>query len=349
MSKAQDALDRGDVDEAIARFARARDLQPSSSGPYLGLGLANARAGRCDAAVPALEEYLKRKRDPKPEAVAALEDCRRRAVAARPARFSVTSTPPGAEVRVDEPGAAPVGVTPFEGLLAGGRHRVFVSLPGYQTEVRDVDAAPGSIAQLSLALAVATMPAPMPPPPPPREVHAPAPPAGPPGTLIVDVPLGGTITVNSVQVAESTKHYEGHFQRGRYAVVVERDGYRSATFTAALDPGEKVSRTVELRRLRSGAWLGLAIPMTAIALASGIAAIVTFYNADGHPAGPDFDTNATANAAMQGIFYPSLALAAAGYLAYGLLNRGKIGDGPPLQVSIAPSRSGGTVGVTVHF
>jgi hypothetical protein len=89
--------------------------------------------------------------------------------------------------------------------------------------------------------------------------------------------------------------------------------------------------------------------MTAIALASGIAAIVTFYNADGHPAGPDFDTNSTANAAMQGIFYPSLALAAAGYLAYGLVNRGKISDGPPLQLSIAPSRSGGTAGVTWRF
>jgi len=355
MTRAQEALDRGDVEDAIARFGRARDLQPGSSGPYLGLGLANARAGRCDAAVPALEEYLKRKKqNPKPEAQSALDDCKRKLATpppAPPGKLIVTSEPVGAEVRIDDPGGAPAGVTPFEALLPDGHHRVLVSMAGYETAVREVDGVPGAVERLSVALTVVPAPRPTPPPPPPPETRPvpPAPSVIQTGTLSIDIEPAGNVTVNGVAVAENTKHYEGRFQHGPCPVLVERDGYRSVAYSLQLEAGSTVARKVKLQRLRSGAWLGLAIPMTIIAAASGIAAIVTFYNADGHPQGSDFDTNASANAAMQGIFYPSLALAAAGYLAYGLTNRGKIADGPPLQLSIAPTRSGGAVGFRWRF
>src|SRR5438874_684439 len=55
MEKAQENLDRGEYDQAIARYNVARSLFPSSSGPYFGLGLAHARAGRCSEAIPFLE------------------------------------------------------------------------------------------------------------------------------------------------------------------------------------------------------------------------------------------------------------------------------------------------------
>src|SRR3954466_7820354 len=77
MVKAQENLDRGEWEAAISRFNLARTLVPSSSGPYLGLGLAHARSGRCEQAIPYLEEYLRRKTEnPKPEASATLADCK---------------------------------------------------------------------------------------------------------------------------------------------------------------------------------------------------------------------------------------------------------------------------------
>ena len=72
---------------------------PSSSGPYLGLGLAYARSGKCDQAIPYLEEYLRRKKQsPKPEAGDTLNPCKQRAVKPTGKLF-VTSDPMGAEVR----------------------------------------------------------------------------------------------------------------------------------------------------------------------------------------------------------------------------------------------------------
>jgi hypothetical protein len=358
MSKAQEAFDKGDFDEAARRFGKAHDLVPSSSGPLLGLGLAHARGGRCDQAVPSLEEYLKRKKgEANPEARSVLDDCKRKLAAPAPrppARLIVTSDPPGAEVRIDDAAGAPVGYTPFESSLPEGRHRVLVSKPGFDTQVREVDGVSGTLAKLNFSLSPTPPPRPVVvPPPPPPVVETPPPTPAPPmatGTIVVDVaPQAATITVNGISVGEATKHYEGKFQHGVYNVLVERDGFRSVTFTASLDAGQTVTKSVKLSPLRSGAWLGLAIPFTILAAASGIAAIVTFYNADGHPPGSDFDTNASANAAMQGIFYPSLALAAAGYLAYGLLNRGKIADGPPLTISVAPAKQGGYAGLTWRF
>jgi hypothetical protein len=357
MSKAQEAFDKGDFDEAVRRFGKAHDLVPSSSGPLLGLGLAHARGGRCDQAVPSLEEYLKRKKnEANPEARTVLDDCKRKLAAPAPrppARLIVTSDPSGAEVRIDDAGGAPAGYTPFESSVPEGHHRILVSKPGFDTQVREVDGASGSFEKLNVSLSVTPPPRPVVVPPPvveaPPPTAAPAPPMAT-GTIVVDVaPHAATITVNGISVGEATKHYEGKFQHGVYQVLVERDGFRSVTFTASLEAGQTVTKSVKLSPLRSGAWLGLAIPATILAAASGIAAIVTFYNADGHPAGPDFDTNSTANAAMQGIFYPTLAMAAAGYLAYGLLNRGKIADGPPLTISVAPAKQGGYAGITWRF
>jgi len=69
MEKAQEDLERGEFEAAIGRFNVARSLVKSSSGPYLGLGLAYARMGHCEQAIPYLEEYLRRKKsNPKPEA-----------------------------------------------------------------------------------------------------------------------------------------------------------------------------------------------------------------------------------------------------------------------------------------
>ena len=365
MEKAQDNLDHGEYDAAVARFNVARSLAPSSSGPYLGLGLAHARAGRCVEAIPFLEEYLKRKsKDPKPEEREALEDCRKKT----PGKLSVTSEPDGADVRADDPRGPILGTTPFEAAgLSSGRHRILMSKGGFQGASRDVTIAPGTTANVVVSLVAEPKPEPVTPPVPPPVVDRPVtpPPITPPqpvfvppprpepivpGKLVVEIaPAGGTVSVNGVQVAENTKHFEGPMSAGIYNVLVEHDTYRSVTTAATITPGNTTTKTFKLEPLRRGTWLGLAIPFTLVAAGAGIGALVTFYAADGHAPGSDFDNNKTANAALQGVFYPSLAIAATGYLLYGLLNRGHVSDGPPLRVSLAPVKGGGAASLSLRF
>jgi hypothetical protein len=362
MEKAQDNLDRGEYDAAIARFNVARSLFPSSSGPYLGLGLAHARAGRCEDSIPFLEEYLKRKtKDPKPEAVQTLEDCRRRL----PGKLSVTSEPDGAEIRVDDPNGPVIGTTPFSSSkLPPGRHKIVVSKAGFITGSSEVNISPGTTANVVLSLTAEPKPVTPPPPveehpvvpppviPPPVPVVTPPTPPLPaaPARLIVEIAHdGATVSVNGIQVAENTRRFEGPMAEGTYNVLVEKDGYRAATSTVALTAGQPTTKQFKLQPLRRGTWLGVAIPFTILAAGAGIGALVTFYAADGHPAGPDFDNNKTANAALQGVFYPSLAIAATGYLLYGLLNRGRVSDGPPVRISLAPTKGGGAAAMTIHF
>jgi len=139
------------------------------------------------------------------------------------------------------------------------------------------------------------------------------------------------VLVNGQQASEATGRFSKSYAPGTYDVLLERDGYRSALATIDLKSGEAIERSVTLKPVRKHAWLGLAIPATLLAAATGVAAIVTFYAADGQPLGPDFQTQKNANAAMQGLFYPSLALAAVGYIVYAVKNKGRIADGAPLR------------------
>ena len=104
MQKAQASVDQHDYQAAIGHYLAARSLAPESSGPYLGLGLSYAALGRCDEAIPALEEYLRRKRNPHPSAATTLATCRAQKKAAE------TTAPP-------EPGGEGGGV---EGGIEGG-------------------------------------------------------------------------------------------------------------------------------------------------------------------------------------------------------------------------------------
>lgn len=163
MEKANSHLARHEYEEAIARFNVARKLVPSSSGPYLGLGLAYAATDRCREAVAYLEEYLQRQKSPKPEAEKTIAECRPKMV--QPGRLKVTSDPSGAEVRIDEESGPPLGVTPYDKAdLVKGQHRVFLTHLGYRTHVADVTVEPGVVSMVSASLeTLSALPAPPPP------------------------------------------------------------------------------------------------------------------------------------------------------------------------------------------
>jgi hypothetical protein len=134
----------------------------------------HAALGECAEAVPALEKYLKMKeKDPKAEAMRTLAECKARLAPAQ-TRLMVSSEPAGAEVRIDDARAAPIGVTPFEsGAVAPGVHKVFVGKRGFRQASGEVKLVAGMIASINLKLeAEVVIVAPAPPPPPQRKSRA---------------------------------------------------------------------------------------------------------------------------------------------------------------------------------
>jgi hypothetical protein len=348
MVKAQDNLDRGEFEAAIGRFNVARSLVPHSSGPYLGLGLAYARSGRCEQAIPYLEEYLRRKKsNPKAEAGDTLNDCRKRSV--KPTgRIVVTSEPSGAEVRFDEVTGPILGVTPFESQpLPPGRHRVFVSKTGFRGASSDVVVNANERSTFTVALVTQAPASPQSPPEtrqperaPRIVVNLPQPPPAPakvvePGKLVVDVTPEAKLSLNGSELAAATTHYEGTQPPGELNLIAEKDGYRAVATSVKLESGKSERRELKLQPVRKNVWLGVGIGFTVVAAAMGAGALGSYVVANDKPRDTsDYTSNKNATLAMQGLFYPTLAVAAVGYIVWGVLNRGKVADGPPLRVKL---------------
>jgi hypothetical protein len=363
MAKAEEHLERAEFDQAIARFKAARALVPSSSGPLFGLGIAYVRAGRCADGLPVLEEYLRKKgKSARPEAQAAVDDCQLR-TSTVPGRVEIASDPIGAEVRFDSETAPVAGTTPFAGEHHAGAVRVFVTKPGYHAASSEVKLLPGK--SVAVALKLTALPRmdelrPAGPGSPSTQYVPPQQdvPAGPAGKIIVDIaPVEATVTVNDTEVPGRTRRYEGPMVAGRYRVLVEHEGYRAVEADLTLNPGETVQKSVQLQPTRSGRWLGLGIPMTLVAVAAGAGAIACYVKANDLNNNPpssgtpndQIDTYNHAQIALWVVGGVALAGAVAGYTLYAITNRGKIADGPPLQVAVLPLRDGAFASAQLRF
>jgi tetratricopeptide (TPR) repeat protein len=230
MKRAQEHMLQKDYAAAAQAYDEARALAPDASGPYLGLGLAHAAQGHCQEAVPALEEYLKRKGDdPQPGAKATLEACRALA-AVSPGRLSVVSEPGGAEVRVDDEKAPAIGVTPFEtDKLPPGAHVVFVSKPGFHTRKERVSLERGLTARLEVALTALEA----------KEQ--------PRGRLDVRVtPKEARLRLDETVLAARTRSFQGPVPIGRHRLTVESAGYLPSTAELDVKDGETVTRSFTL-------------------------------------------------------------------------------------------------------
>jgi hypothetical protein len=365
MQKAQGHLDKSEFDAAIARFNVARSLAPDSSGPLFGLGLAHARAGRCPEAVGFLEEYLRRKtKDPKPEAQTTLESCKSKAPP--PAgKLIVTSDPAGAEVRIGDPNAPALGLTPFEkDGFAVGDTKIFVWREGYKPAVRDTHIAAGQNSTVAITLEAVPKNEPVQPVDPSKPIDpvtnpvrpepAPVTPARPtitPARLILDIePVAGNILINGVESAKNATHHEQPVVAGTYTVYVDRDGYRAVQADITVATGQSMRKVFPMRPLKRSGMLGLAIPFTLIGIGAGAGAIATFYVANDKLADTDdFKDMKLAQQVLQYTSYACIPLALTGFILYGVLNKGRVSDGPAMQISAAPVRGGGMASLSYRF
>jgi hypothetical protein len=146
----------GDLEGARREWAGAQSLVPSKPNPYRLLAMVDARLGRCQEAVREADLFLKlapaddRRRG---DVESIREQCQRE-LAPKTGSLKVTTSPPGAEVRIDEEQGALAGHTPLALPLAVGRHVVFLRKQGFVAVTRAAEVTPGSALQIDVALAM---------------------------------------------------------------------------------------------------------------------------------------------------------------------------------------------------
>ena len=148
-------LNAGDLEAARAAFLKARDLVPEKANPYRFLGLVEVRLGHCADAVTALDQFLRRvpPNDPRTAEAATLRDKCKDDLVPRVGTLVVGSRPAGAQVRLDDNTAAPVGATPLRvAQVAAGAHVVFLMLPGYSPASKPVQVARGETVHVDVTL-----------------------------------------------------------------------------------------------------------------------------------------------------------------------------------------------------
>lgn len=161
---------------AEAHFARADSLLPSVQAKFwraMSLDQLGNPAGAYEAFRDVMAQPDK---DELGADKLAIAEKRLRELSTAPATLSVTTTPPGAQINVS--GVDLATPSPAVLKLAPGRHVVRVSLDGYETQERELDATPGAKLEPSFELVPARPEAAAPAPenltPPPTSLPAPA-------------------------------------------------------------------------------------------------------------------------------------------------------------------------------
>jgi hypothetical protein len=163
----QAADKRGDYQTAIEHYLRANDLHPHPFAIY-NIAINYERLGQHREAATWFRRYLEAAPDSpdRGKVEKKLAD-----LEGRPAKLNVRSSPDGARVLVD---GAPVGVTPYAGVVRGGTRRIAVERDGQRDE-RTVTVEYGEPIELSFTIGGPEAPADAPPDAPPEAIEGPRP------------------------------------------------------------------------------------------------------------------------------------------------------------------------------
>jgi tetratricopeptide (TPR) repeat protein len=164
--RASEAYDHGRYKDAIEEFTRANEIAPSAALSY-NVARAYERLGDDASALAFYRAFLRRQpsapdRERVSERIAALESSLRKKGVQQ---LTVLTEPEHATVVLDD---TPVGVTPWNGEVAPGQHRLVVRLSGHRDVERDVQLPADHAIDVSVTLEAER---------PPSEAEAAAPPA----------------------------------------------------------------------------------------------------------------------------------------------------------------------------
>ncbi len=139
-------------------------------------------------------------------------ESKRNALRAKVAVVAVTSTPPGAAVRVDRPDLAPRGTTPIEVAMPAGHHTIFLSHAGYHDGRTSVNAALGTRVESHVTLRAT------------------------PVELRISAPAHGHLSVDGHPVAAGTAV---HVAPGTHVVRLEMPGREPVEQSVDVPPGSE--------------------------------------------------------------------------------------------------------------
>ncbi len=210
-----EALERGDLKEALDRFLQAHRLAPNPN-TIRNVALCLEKLGRLYEAFSFYQElatFPNVDRDNRRFAESAL-----RRLAPRVARLRVETEPPGAVVYLDRKALGAYGRTPTVLAEAPGRHTVILEKPGFHQTKRSVTLIKGRVARLKVSL---------------RPIL---------GTLHVETSPPGAI----IRLDEDSARPLGrspmtlHVRPGRHVLILSKSGYaRSVHRVVVTEDGEK--------------------------------------------------------------------------------------------------------------
>jgi hypothetical protein len=151
-------FNRGELPAAREAFEKARRLAPAKANPYRWLGMTDARLDRCKEAIEDFTEFMKRvpADDPRTAEAVTVRDHCIEVLAPKVGTLEVDSTPPGANVRIDDENGPVAGTTPYRfDAVHEGAHVVFVDKPGFARSSHAVTVRRGETATVSVPLSEA--------------------------------------------------------------------------------------------------------------------------------------------------------------------------------------------------
>ncbi len=180
----------GDFAAALADF-EAADARPPTAEAARSIGLCQDKLGRYQAAAAAYHRFLAH---PPPKLVdeVGVLVARLHEIEQMPGKVLLVASPPGASLTID--GRPEKQKTPYEALLAPGKHIVRASAPEHEALEREVDIAFASTQEVTLTLTAA-------PAPPQPVVAAPAPAPPPPQIIVPKAPPPPAVTRRTVAFA----------------------------------------------------------------------------------------------------------------------------------------------------
>ena len=140
-------------DSALFYFSAAHDLAPEATGPLLGMGISLAALGRCDDALPRLNEYLAKKSEgANPAAAQAKEKCQTKL--GQTSAVSFRTKPSAVEVMLRQGSNTIVlGPSPtITKIVSPGEYEVVFVQPGKDPITRSLKLKTGDDKQLAANL-----------------------------------------------------------------------------------------------------------------------------------------------------------------------------------------------------